>query len=262
MKDKKDIIIKVILVCVIILLLMHNCVLLKKKGKEKTPSGNVNIIEIMCEDDDKCDVTSDDGVKNDDTVVDGANRDSKTNRGTSKESTRKESTSGSNIDNQSDIDNQQNGTGENGTTTDSSDVDDDDDFTIFDSDIKWQDMASLKIFTDSVYHLDDKIAPESSNTYQFVVKNSTKYKLKYSIHFIESNSHHINMKYKLKKNDTYLVDHYVSYDELNINDQLLNSKTNDTFYLEWKWISSDNDTDIGNIQANYSLQIDVKAESV
>ena len=248
MKDKKDIIIKVILVCVIILLLMHNCVLLKKKGKEKIPSGNVNIIEIMCEDDDKCDVTSDDGVKNDDTVVDGANR------GTSKESTRKGSASGSSIDNQ------QNGTGETGTTTDSSD--DDNDFTIFDSDIKWQDMASLKIFTDSVYHLDDKIAPESSNTYQFVVKNSTKYNLKYSIRFIESNAHHINMKYKLKKNDTYLVDHYVSYDELNIDDQLLNSKTNDTFYLEWKWISSDNDTDIGNIQANYSLQIDVKAESV
>ena len=70
------------------------------------------------------------------------------------------------------------------------------------------------------------------------------------------------MKYKLKKNDTYLVDHYVSFDELNVSNQILNSKTNDTFYLEWKWISSDNDTEVGNIQANYALKIEVKAESV
>ena len=71
------------------------------------------------------------------------------------------------------------------------------------------------------------------------------------------------MKYKLKKNDTYIVDHYVSASELNVNDMLLNINENDTYYLEWKWISSSNDTSIGeNPEANYSLKIEVEAEGI
>ena len=76
------------------------------------------------------------------------------------------------------------------------------------------------------------------------------------------------MKFKLKKNDTYLVDHYVSYNSLDLDNMLLNSKTSDTYYLEWKWIGDDDNTDtsIGksakdnNIE--YSLKIKVEAESV
>ena len=86
--------------------------------------------------------------------------------------------------------------------------------------------------------------------------------VKYDIIFSETNPHNVNMKYKLKKNSTYIVDHYVSFDELNINEQLLNSKKNDTFYLEWKWISAENDNQVGEITANYQLQIEVKAESI
>ena len=71
------------------------------------------------------------------------------------------------------------------------------------------------------------------------------------------------MKYKLKRNNTYIVDHYVSYNELNISDIILNSKASDTYYLEWKWISSDNDTEIGkNPDSKYDLKIEVKAESI
>ena len=70
------------------------------------------------------------------------------------------------------------------------------------------------------------------------------------------------MKYKLRKNGTYLIDHYVSASELNITDQLLNIGDKDIFYLEWKWISSDNDTSIGEVgNANYMLKIDIKAEN-
>ena len=70
------------------------------------------------------------------------------------------------------------------------------------------------------------------------------------------------MKYKLKKNNTYLVSNYVSYNELNISDQILNAKNSDTFYLDWKWVSSDNDNEAGEVQASYSLKIDVNAESI
>ncbi len=70
------------------------------------------------------------------------------------------------------------------------------------------------------------------------------------------------MQYKLKKNDTYIVDHFVSISELNASEALLNTSANDTFYLEWKWVSNGNDTEIGkNPNASYGLKIEVKAES-
>ena len=125
----------------------------------------------------------------------------------------------------------------------------------------WNGASDLQIFYKSLNTINDKIAPESSNTYQFVIKNSTIYNLKYKINFIETNEYNINMKYKLKKNDTYIVDHYVSASELDISNMILNRNENDTYYLEWKWISSSNDTSIGeNPEAKYDLKIEVKAE--
>ena len=148
-------------------------------------------------------------------------------------------------------------------------VDNDDNtdtFKVYDKEktpVNWNGATDLKIFTKSIYNIDGVIAPESANTYEFDVKNSTEYNIKYDVNFIESNTYNINMKYKLKKNNTYIIDHYVSASELNLTDQLLNVGNKDVYYLEWKWISSSNDTSIGtNPQANYGLQIEVKAESV
>ena len=134
---------------------------------------------------------------------------------------------------------------------------------IKDKNITWNGNTKAKIFTNYMYELNDVIAPESSNIYQFVIKNGTSYKLKYKINFFEKNKYGINMKYKLKKNNQYIIDHYVSYDELNTSSYLLNPNSNDTYYLEWKWISSDNDTNVGkNLDSKYELNIDVRAESV
>lgn len=145
-------------------------------------------------------------------------------------------------------------------------VEPDGDFYVDDSNVRWSDETDVKIFTDSLYNIEGRIAPESLNTYKFVVNNETKYNLKYKISFAEENQYNINLKYKLKKNGSYLVDHYVSYDELNIDNLLLNSKSKDTYLLEWKWVSSDNDTQIGvkarSIDVNYNLKIKVEAESV
>ena len=129
--------------------------------------------------------------------------------------------------------------------------------------VTWNGSTTLKIFTNSMYQFKDLIAPESSNTYQFIVKNATEYNLKYKISFEEFNKYNINMKFKLKKNDTYLIDHYVSASELNVDEMILNITENDTFYLEWKWISSSNDTSIGKTpDAYYGLTIKVEAESI
>ncbi len=231
-KKRIDLIIKIILIIIIIILLLHNCCLIgkEKKNNGKTPTGNVDIIEITCDKDDVCKVTEDrtidDGKKN--------NNDNKTN------DTKPVS----------------------GEDTEPYNDDDGGKLIVYDKDITWHGDATARIFTNPRYDLGDRIAPESSNTYQFVVKNGTKYNLKYNIDFIENNPYHINMKFKLKKNDTYIVDHYVSANELKVTNALLNTETNDTYYLEWKWISSDNDTEIGlDPNSNYELTIDIKAES-
>ena len=154
-----------------------------------------------------------------------------------------------------------NGSGDNGD--DEQDAEDGD-FIISDNDVTWSESTEIKIFEDSMYGFDGKIAPESSNTYQFVLKNSTKYNLKYKISFSEINPYNMNLKYKLKKNNTYIVSEYSYYDQLNLSEQLLNSKSNDTFYLEWKWVSEDDnaDTEAGKAVANYNLTINVEAESI
>lgn len=147
----------------------------------------------------------------------------------------------------------------------------DDDFYVSDNKIvKWHNHTNLNIFKDSakISKVNGKIAPESRGTYKFKVNNGTKYNLKYKISFLEENNHNMNMKFKLKKGNTYLVDHYVSYDQLNINNMVLSSNDYNTYYLEWKWVGDNdtNDTAIGNAansaDIEYSLKIDVEAESI
>lgn len=214
-----DIIVKIVLIIVIILLLIHNCALLNEKGKIRIPGGNVEIIEIKCDDRNDCKTEPEKGETDDD------------NKNTGNKEKPGSNTSISVFDNEH-------------------------------SKITWNGASDLKIFTNPVYEFDGIIAPESENTYQFVVKNDTKYKLKYSLSFEETNPYNINMKYKLKKNNTYVVDHYVSYNELKLLGQALNVDKNDTFYLEWKWISTDHDNYAGENGANYTLKINIKAESV
>lgn len=142
----------------------------------------------------------------------------------------------------------------------------DNSFKVYDEDktpVNWNGATDLNIFTRSIYNVDGIIAPESENTYEFIVKNSTAYNIKYEIKFNETNLYDINMKYKLKKNGVYVIDHYVSASELNIADQLLSVDSKDVYHLEWKWISSSNDNSVGtNPNASYGLQIEVNAESI
>lgn len=233
-KTKKTIdrVVKIILVIIIIILLIHNCVLLR--GNKKIPNGNVNIIDIKC-DDNKCigggenPVTG--GGHGHNRPVSGTDTNNTPAVGddTTKEGTQQDSLNG--------------------------------DLEIVDDNITWHDSSELRIFSNSAYDYEKKIAPEDSNTYKFIIKNSTKYNLRYDIRFTEINPDNMNLKYRLKKNNKYLNDNYVSYDELGINDQLINSGDNDTYYLDWKWVSSDHDTEAGKVQANYKIKIKVEAES-
>ena len=133
---------------------------------------------------------------------------------------------------------------------------------VSDGRIRWSETTSANIF-ENPNGRGNIIEPESSNTYEFNVKNSTNSKLKYKIEFVETNPYNINMKYKLKKNGTYIVDNYVSVFELNATNVIIDVGNNDKYDLEWKWVSSDNDTEVGKVgNANYELKIEIEAESI
>ena len=209
---------------IIIILLLHNCSLMKRNSSKPASTGNVNIIEIKCDSPKSCEPTK----PNDDKDKGG----NKNNNGNNNQG------------------NQQNQTVDDGG------------LQVYDHEIEWDGVTETKIFTNSMYELEDVIAPESSNTYQFIVKNGTDYNLKYDLSFIETNPYNVNMKYKLKRNDTYVISEYVSASELIAQNFYLPINSYDTFYLEWKWVSSSNDTSIGQVgNATYGLKIEVKAES-
>ena len=134
-----------------------------------------------------------------------------------------------------------------------------------DKDIIWKSINNLRIFSNSMYNYNNIIAPEDSNEYEFKVNNNTIYNVKYSIKFLETNDYSINLKYKLKRGDKYIAgdeENWVDYSKLNINNKNLKISDSDTYYLEWKWVSSDNDALVGNISANYQLKIQIDAESI
>ena len=253
---KNDSIIKIILIIIIIILLLHNCCIIskEKKNNKKIPTGNVDIIDIICDKEDTCEIIDNNNTNQ--KIIDS----NKDNIIRPDNITPGNNTTTNNNKNNNDSNENNNNNDNNEETEPEEDIKD---LIVYDKNITWHGETPANIFTNSMYELKDRIMPEASNTYQFVVKNGTEYKLKYNIEFTENNPYFINMKYKLKKNNTYIIDHYVSANELNVANALLNAKTNDTYYLEWKWISSDNDTAIGTTpDAKYNLKIYVEAESI
>ena len=135
---------------------------------------------------------------------------------------------------------------------------------VSDKNLIWQSTNRLRIFENPLYDNDEVIAPLSSNSYVFYINNKTKYSINYKLTFNEINEHMINMKYRLKKNDKYLVgssSNWVSYDMLNIQITNLNSKEKDKYILDWKWFDGNNDSEIGAVDSRYTLNVLINAES-
>ena len=258
---KRDQVVEVVLLAIIVLLLIHNCSLVNKKGKDTNnepvpgnkqilPNGNETVIELLCDkNDDNCKPIEDNNNnnKNNNKKNNNVNKDEKNNN------------------NNNDNSNDNNTDNQNNDTTDDEDEVLSNEVEVFDRDKDsntWNGSADLNIFKNSMYTKEGTIAPESTNTYKLTVKNGTSTAVKYSINFTETNSSNINMKYKLKKNDQYIISDYVSSADLNLNNLELASGSNDVYLIEWKWISSSNDTEIGKNGATYGLQINVEAESI
>ncbi len=127
----------------------------------------------------------------------------------------------------------------------------------------------LRIFENPAYQYQSIIAPGSSNSYNFIIRNNNKFDVVIDINMGEINKYNIPLKFRLKENGSYIIgnsDYWVSIEELNLKNIKLNTKQYNTYILDWKWEFSESDerdkedTQIGfNATENYELFINIKS---
>lgn len=137
---------------------------------------------------------------------------------------------------------------------------------VYDNQTVYENSTPLKIFENKSYYVkNDLIAPESENSYQFIIRNNNDFAIRYSLGFKEDNQYNINMKYRLKQDGKYIIgddNNWVTASDLIQEGVALANYSYNVYTLDWKWFESDDKTDtkIGtNIEANYGLQINIFA---
>ena len=250
-KEKRSKIWYIILTLIIVLLILIILwLLLRKDKKEMVPTGNTDIFEINCD----CEFPDQTEQEEEDNITGGEEQNS--TGGQSGVISGNEE--GNNVGGNGTTDGNEEDIPTTPETPEIPDLGGDYELIVRDDDIIWESTNELRIFANPVYGGDSIIAPGSSNSYHFVVKNNSSCSLSYELNFIEENPYQINMKYRIKKNGEYLNENYVSYEKLNIAATLLSSGDQDEFYLEWIWEESNNDTSIGASEgANYKLQLEI-----
>ena len=99
-------------------------------------------------------------------------------------------------------------------------------------------QQKLRIFSNAAFKYTDKIAPGVSNSYHFVVHNSTNAKLKYFIQMYEDSEYFVNLKYRLKRNNNYVIgddNKWVTASDLQTEFSNINMSSSDSYSLDWKW---------------------------
>ena len=124
----------------------------------------------------------------------------------------------------------------------------------------------LNIFSNAAYQYTTKVAPGVSNTYHFVVHNSNDLDVRYYMEMYEESEYRVNLKYRLKNNDGYVIGsdtQWVTANELRTSFKDLNKGISDNYSLEWKWFDDDNNDNLAgkNMESEYKLNIRFYIES-
>ena len=139
-----------------------------------------------------------------------------------------------------------------------------------DKDGRYVYQKTLKIFENAAFEYTNKIVPGVSNTYDFKVHNETANAIRYNIEFSENSEYPINLRYRLKRSNEYVIgsdSEWVGASELISALKELPKDAVDSYSLDWEWpyeSGSDTlDTEIGEKMASeYSLEIMIKFEEV
>lgn len=135
-------------------------------------------------------------------------------------------------------------------------------FTVTENGKSWNQIKDLSIFENNYFYRENKIAPGVSGSYEFKVENQSEYNMKYIVNIKEKNDYGVNLKYKIKINGQYLNNTYQSIDEIDFYQQVLKSFGIDVYTIEWKWVDSAIDTQIGENAdvVKYNLRINVTGQ--
>ena len=129
------------------------------------------------------------------------------------------------------------------------------------NDIGWEKFQELDIFSNPSFSNKKIVAPGSISTYKFSIQNTTNEDVDINILFTEENIHNINMKYKMKIQNAYINStQWRNPEEINLYGLMLPKNSELEIGLEWCWVESGNDTQIGKTQSvEYILNVDVQS---
>lgn len=139
-------------------------------------------------------------------------------------------------------------------------------FSVRDDSEKWETNTELKIFNkvSESFIRKGKIAPGAESNYKFIIRNNNDFAVYYSITFLEDNTQGINMLYKVKRNNNYLLNasnQWITINNEKIIERELLKGNKDEYTLNWKWFNSSNDTALGiDGNVSYKLIINVEVE--
>lgn len=128
-------------------------------------------------------------------------------------------------------------------------------------DKSWYKNENINLFQNLNKNGEKIIWPGESGTYSFIISNNSSQDIHYKFSMQDKNDKNINIKYRLKMNNTYIIgdeNNWVSIDKMKLDNihELKDSKT--IYALEWKWEDSDNDTQIAKEGlATYTVYIDI-----
>ena len=139
-----------------------------------------------------------------------------------------------------------------------------------DKDGRYTYQKKVRIFENAAFNYTNKIAPGVSNSYNFKVHNETENTIRYNIEFVENSEYDINMLYRLKRGESYVIGSDTAWVRASA---LASAFTElpmdgiDSYTLDWEWpYESDRDaldTEIGeNMTSLYSLEIKINFEEV
>ena len=131
-------------------------------------------------------------------------------------------------------------------------------------------QKTIGIFENAAFNETNKIAPGVSSTYDFKVHNETENTIRYNIEFVEESEYAINMLYRLRRGNSYVIggdSEWVEASELVSAMKELPMDGVDSYTLDWMWpyeSGDDNlDTEIGEkMMSEYSLEIRINFEEV
>lgn len=114
-----------------------------------------------------------------------------------------------------------------------------------DPDKIWDATNTINVFKNAKFDNRNLIAPGSFGAYHFQVQNKTTFPIIYNLSFLEENDIQVNMLYRMRKNDEWIVKKWTKLPDIFLESYRIEAGEIDDFVLEWKWFDASNDTELG-----------------